>query len=60
MEKPRKPTIEQLNYARSLAGKLGAESKYQWSQDYWTEEELLTLIYGLEKRVKELKHERDK
>lgn len=52
MKQPTKPTLNELNYARNLARKLGVEHRYRWDQDYWTREEFLTLIYGLEKRVR--------
>ena len=52
MNKAKKPTIRDLNYAKNLAKQLGAEHRYRWEQDYWAEEELLTLIHGLEKRAR--------
>jgi hypothetical protein len=52
MKKLKMPTIAQLNYASSLAKQLGVDQKYCWEQGYWTEEELLAVTYGLEKRFR--------
>ncbi len=44
-----KPTVRQLNYAHSLAEKLGIESNYNWQE--MTREEVSDLIDELKDRL---------